>query len=659
MASASSRRCTACSSCSRPASKPTRVAAFIVEPVQGEGGFRPAPEAFMRGLRELADAHGILLIADEIQTGFARTGRLFATQHHDVPVDLICFAKSLAGGLPLSGVCGRSVLMDAAEPGGLGGTYAGNPLAVAAAHAVLDVIADEALCERAERLGQRLRAQLSFTAGPGAAAGRGARPGQHAGGRVPLAGQRRARRRLHPPRAGGGAAAGPDPAELRQLRQCDPLPAPADHAGRGLRRGDGHPGRGHDRGMKAQRSPSLALLREAALLDGRWVQADDGRCFDVHDPATTERLGSVPLLGAAETRRAIEAAARAWPAWRRRSARDRGQLLRQLGALMLARSEDLATLITREQGKPLAEARGEVAYAAAYLDWYAEEGKRVYGETIPAPSGDRRLLVFREPIGVCAAITPWNFPLAMMARKLAPALAAGNPIIVKPAESTPFSALALGLLAEEVGLPAGLLQVLTGEPRAIGAELCASATVRKLSFTGSTAVGRLLFAQSAATIKKLSLELGGLAPFIVFDDADLDAAVEGALLSKYRNTGQTCVCSNRFLVQAGVYEDFAERLRRASEALVVGNGLHSGVQQGPLINAAALAKVQHQVDDALARGARLLTGGQRHALGGNFYPTHGAGRCAPRHAGGARGNLRPGGAAAALCHRGGGDRAGQ
>ncbi|MBH9552596.1 NAD-dependent succinate-semialdehyde dehydrogenase [Inhella gelatinilytica] len=363
----------------------------------------------------------------------------------------------------------------------------------------------------------------------------------------------------------------------------------------------------------------LALLREAALLDGHWVQADDGQTFDVHDPATGQRLGHVPLMGAAETRRAIDAAARAWPAWRRRTARDRGHLLRQLGQLMLTRSDELATLITREQGKPLAEARSEVAYAAAYLDWYAEEGKRVYGETIPTPSADRRLLVFREPIGVCAAITPWNFPLAMMARKVAPALAAGNPIIVKPAESTPFTALALGLLTEEVGLPPGLLQVLTGEPRAIGAELCAHPTVRKLSFTGSTPVGRLLFAQSASTIKKLSLELGGLAPFIVFDDADLDAAVEGALASKYRNAGQTCVCSNRFFVQTGVYDEFADRLREASERLVVGNGLHSGVQQGPLINAVALAKVQHQVDDALARGARLLTGGKRHALGGNFY----------------------------------------
>ncbi|WP_374662622.1 NAD-dependent succinate-semialdehyde dehydrogenase [Inhella sp.] len=371
--------------------------------------------------------------------------------------------------------------------------------------------------------------------------------------------------------------------------------------------------------MNAAGTTTLALRREAALLDGRWVQADDGRSFEVHDPATGETLGRVPLMGAAETRHAIEAAARAWPAWRKRTARDRGALLRRIGERLLARCEDLALLITREQGKPLAEARGEVAYAAAYFDWYAEEGKRVYGETIPAPSTDRRLLVFREPVGVCAAITPWNFPLAMMARKVAPALAAGNPIVVKPAESTPFTALALGWLAEEEGLPPGLLQVLTGEPQAIGAELCAHPTVRKLSFTGSTAVGRLLFAQSAATIKKLSLELGGLAPFIVFDDADLDAAVEGAMASKYRNAGQTCVCSNRFYVQEGVYDAFAERLSRASESLVVGNGLHSGVQQGPLINAAALAKVQRQVDEALKQGARLLTGGQRHALGGNFY----------------------------------------
>ncbi|MFH7042261.1 NAD-dependent succinate-semialdehyde dehydrogenase [Paucibacter sp. JuS9] len=361
------------------------------------------------------------------------------------------------------------------------------------------------------------------------------------------------------------------------------------------------------------------LLREAALLDGKWVNADDGARLDVHDPATGERLGSVPRMGATETRRAIDAAERAWPAWRRRPAKERGKTLRRWSELMLARSEDLALLMTREQGQPLAEARAEVAYAAAYLDWYAEEGKRLYGETIPAPSTDRRLLVFREPIGVCAAITPWNFPLAMIARKIAPALAAGNPIIVKPAESTPFSALALAVLSEEAGLPSGLLHILTGDPRAIGGELTANAKVRKLSFTGSTEVGRLLFAQSAATITKLSLELGGNAPFIVFDDADLDAAVEGALASKYRNAGQTCVCTNRFYVHDSVYDAFATRLSQAVSQLIVGNGLQAGVQQGPLIDAAAVAKVQHHVADAVAQGARVLTGGQRHALGGNYF----------------------------------------
>jgi len=363
----------------------------------------------------------------------------------------------------------------------------------------------------------------------------------------------------------------------------------------------------------------LTLQRDRALLDGRWVAADDGRTLDVENPASGELLGQVPLMGAAETARAIAAAERAWGPWRRRPAKDRAALLRRWHELVLAHTEALAELMTREQGKPLAEARGEVAYAAAFIEWFAEEGKRLYGEIIPSPLADRRLLVLREPIGVCAAITPWNFPLAMITRKVAPALAAGNPIIVKPAEATPFSALALAALAEQAGLPAGLLQVLTGDPKAIGGELTRNPTVRKLSFTGSTAVGRLLYAQSAPTIKKLSLELGGNAPFIVFEDADLDAAVEGAMLSKFRNVGQTCVCANRIYVHERVYAAFADKLAAAVSRLVVGNGLEAGVQQGPLINAAALAKVEAHIADAVGLGARVLVGGARHALGGNFF----------------------------------------
>ena len=363
----------------------------------------------------------------------------------------------------------------------------------------------------------------------------------------------------------------------------------------------------------------LTLQRDRALLDGRWIAADDGRTLDVCNPATGEQLGQVPLMGAAETARAIAAAERAWPLWKKRTAKERAKVLLRWHELVLAHTEELAALMTQEQGKPLAEARGEVAYAASFIEWFAEEGKRLYGETIPSPLADRRLLVLREPIGVCAAITPWNFPLAMITRKVAPALAAGNPIIVKPAEATPFSALALAVLAEQAGLPAGLLQVLTGDPKAIGGELTRNPTVRKLSFTGSTAVGRLLYAQSAPTIKKLSLELGGNAPFIVFEDADLDAAVEGAMLSKFRNAGQTCVCANRIYVHERVYEAFADKLATAVSRLVVGNGLEAGVQQGPLINAAAVAKVRSHIADAVSQGARVLVGGQGHALGGNFF----------------------------------------
>ncbi len=362
-----------------------------------------------------------------------------------------------------------------------------------------------------------------------------------------------------------------------------------------------------------------ALLRNRAHVDGRWIGADDGETFPVHNPATGAELGVVPKLGAAETQRAIAAAAAAWPAWRARTADDRAALLRRWHAAVLAAAEDLAQLMTAEQGKPLAEARGEVQYAAAYIDWYAEEARRINGQTLASPLADRRLLVLREPIGVCAAITPWNFPLAMITRKVAPALAAGNPIIVKPAEATPLSALALAVLAERAGLPPGVLQVITGDPRTIGGALTASPVVRKLSFTGSTGVGRLLYAQCAPTVKKLSLELGGNAPFIVFDDADIDAAVQGAMASKYRNSGQTCVCVNRFYVHDAVYDEFSTKLAKAVATLKVGNGAEAGVTQGPLINEAAIDKVQSHVDDALKRGARLLAGGQRHALGRHFF----------------------------------------
>ena len=362
-----------------------------------------------------------------------------------------------------------------------------------------------------------------------------------------------------------------------------------------------------------------ALLRNRAHVDGRWIGADDGETFPVHNPATGVELGVVPKLGAAETQRAIAAAAAAWAPWRARTADDRAALLRRWHAAVLAAAEDLAQLMTAEQGKPLAEARGEVQYAAAYIDWYAEEARRINGQTLASPLADRRLLVLREPIGVCAAITPWNFPLAMITRKVAPALAAGNPIIVKPAEATPLSALALAVLAERAGLPPGVLQVITGDPRTIGGVLTASPVVRKLSFTGSTGVGRLLYAQCAPTIKKLSLELGGNAPFIVFDDADIDAAVQGAMASKYRNSGQTCVCVNRFYVHDAVYDEFSTKLAKAVATLKVGNGAEAGVTQGPLINEAAIDKVQSHVDDALKRGARLLAGGQRHALGRHFF----------------------------------------
>ncbi|WP_374256191.1 NAD-dependent succinate-semialdehyde dehydrogenase [Aquabacterium sp.] len=361
------------------------------------------------------------------------------------------------------------------------------------------------------------------------------------------------------------------------------------------------------------------LIRECAWLDGAWVQADDGTHIVVTNPATGDVLAHVPKMGRAETLRAIQAADAAWPAWRALTAKARSAALMKWFQLMQQHAEDLAVLMTLEQGKPLSEARGEVAYAASFVEWFAEEAKRLYGETIPSPMADRRLLVLREPIGVCAAITPWNFPLAMITRKVAPALAAGNPIIVKPAESTPLSALALAVLAERAGIPGGVFQVITGDPRDIGAALTGNPVVRKLSFTGSTEVGRLLYAQSAPTIKKLSLELGGNAPFIVFEDADLDAAVQGAMASKYRNAGQTCVCANRLYVHDKVYDAFMDKLVEAVKTLKVGNGLDAGVTQGPLIDHDALLKVEAHIADAVARGARVMLGGQRSALGQTFF----------------------------------------
>lgn len=362
-----------------------------------------------------------------------------------------------------------------------------------------------------------------------------------------------------------------------------------------------------------------ALLRERAFVAGEWQAADGGATLEVRNPATGALIGTVPAMGAAETRRAIDAANAAWPAWRKKTAKERAAILRKWHDLMIAHADDLALILTTEQGKPLAEAKGEIGYAASFLEWFAEEGKRVYGDTIPTPAADKRIVVTKEPVGVCAAITPWNFPAAMITRKVGPALAAGCPIVVKPAEATPFSALAMAVLAERAGVPAGVFSVVTGEPKAIGGELTSNPIVRKLSFTGSTPVGRLLMAQCAATVKKVSLELGGNAPFIVFDDADLDAAVEGAIASKYRNSGQTCVCTNRFYVHEKVYDAFAEKLTAAVAKLKVGPGTEAGVVQGPLINGAAVRKVEAHIANALDKGARVTTGGQRHPLGHGFF----------------------------------------
>ena len=362
-----------------------------------------------------------------------------------------------------------------------------------------------------------------------------------------------------------------------------------------------------------------SLLRQQCFIDGEWTDASDSSTIAVNNPATGEHLGNVPHMGTAETRRAIEAANAAWPVWRKKTAKERSALLRKWNDLILENADDLALLMTAEQGKPLAESKGEIAYAASFIEWFAEEGKRIAGDTLQSPWPDKRMVVTREPVGVCAAITPWNFPAAMITRKAGPALAAGCPIVVKPAELTPFSALALAVLAERAGVPKGVFSVITGDSKAIGLEMTSNPTVRKLSFTGSTQVGRILMEQCAPTIKKLSLELGGNAPFIVFDDADVDAAVEGAIASKYRNAGQTCVCANRIYVQDGIYERFADKLVEAVGRLKVGNGQDAGVTQGPLIEEKAVAKVEQHIADALSKGARLMAGGKRHQLGHSFF----------------------------------------
>ncbi|MDO6406762.1 NAD-dependent succinate-semialdehyde dehydrogenase [Pantoea phytobeneficialis] len=361
------------------------------------------------------------------------------------------------------------------------------------------------------------------------------------------------------------------------------------------------------------------LLRDRCLVNGEWVSGSKGEVIEVDNPATGKIIATVPALSASDTENAIHAAQTAFRSWSKMAAKDRTAVLRRWFTLMVDNADDLAALMTAEQGKPLAEAKGEALYAASFVEWFAEEAKRVYGETIPAPTNNKRIVVIKQPIGVCAAITPWNFPAAMITRKAAPALAAGCTMIVRPAEKTPLTALALAELAQQAGMPAGVFQVITGDARELGGALTASDIVTKLSFTGSTQVGRLLMAQCAPTIKKLSLELGGNAPFIVFEDADLDAAVEGALASKYRNAGQTCVCSNRLYVQDAVYDQFAEKLAARVAALKVGEGHQPEVLIGPLIDGNAVKKVEEHIADALAKGARLVTGGKTHALGGTFF----------------------------------------
>jgi len=362
-----------------------------------------------------------------------------------------------------------------------------------------------------------------------------------------------------------------------------------------------------------------SLFRQKCYIDGAWIDADGKATIKVNNPATNEILGTVPRMGTDETRRAIEAAERALPAWRAKTAKERAKVMRKWADLMLENQEDLAQLMTAEQGKPLAESKGEIVYAASFIEWFAEECKRIYGDTIPQHQADKRIVVIKQPVGVTASITPWNFPSAMITRKVGPALAAGCTMVAKPASQTPFSALALAELAERAGVPKGVFSVVTGSSSEIGKEMTSNPIVRKLSFTGSTEIGKLLMGQCAGTIKKISLELGGNAPFIVFDDADLDAAVEGAIASKYRNTGQTCVCANRLLVQDAVYEEFSAKLSQAVSGLRVGNGIEAGVTQGPLIDMKAVEKVEQHIEDALKKGARVVVGGKRHAKGGTFF----------------------------------------
>jgi succinate-semialdehyde dehydrogenase / glutarate-semialdehyde dehydrogenase len=361
------------------------------------------------------------------------------------------------------------------------------------------------------------------------------------------------------------------------------------------------------------------LFRQQCYVDGAWRNADSGKTLAVTNPATGEVLGTVPNMGAAETRHAVEAANAAWPAWRAKTAKERSAILRKWAELMMANQEDLAIIMTAEQGKPLTESRGEIAYAASFIEWFAEEARRVYGDTIPGHLPDKRIVVIKQPVGVCAAITPWNFPAAMITRKVGPALAAGCTMVSKPASATPFSALALAELAERAGVPKGVFSVVTGSAKAVGGEMTSNPLVRKLTFTGSTEIGKVLLEQCARTVKKTSMELGGNAPFIVFDDADLDAAADGAIASKYRNAGQTCVCANRILVQDKVYDAFAAKLAERVAKFKIGNGLEPGVTIGPLIDEAAVKKVEEHVSDAVAKGAKVVTGGKRHALGGLFF----------------------------------------
>ena len=362
-----------------------------------------------------------------------------------------------------------------------------------------------------------------------------------------------------------------------------------------------------------------SLFRQQCYVDGEWIDADSGETIDVTNPADGSVIGTVPKMGQAETRRAIIAADRAWGDWRAKTGKERSGILRRWYDLMIENQEDLAIIMTTEQGKPLTESRGEVLYGGGYVEWFAEEAKRIYGDTIPTHKAGSRIVITKEPIGVVAAVTPWNFPNAMITRKVAPAFAVGCPVVVKPASATPYSALALAELGERAGIPKGIMNVVTGSAGAIGGELTSNPIVRKLTFTGSTEIGKVLMKQCADTMKKLSMELGGNAPFIVFDDADLDAAVAGAIASKFRNNGQTCVCTNRLLVQDGVYDDFAERLSKAVSALKVSDGMAPDAQQGPLIDMAAVEKMEEHISDAVGNGARVVVGGGRHDLGGTFF----------------------------------------